>query len=403
VALAAAGCGGGDGSGSSSVLSDDEVETAVLTLDNLDGDFVESEDDDDDDDSLGCLGDLDVDDSIDAKTEHEASFEVADAGFPSVGSKVASYASTQQLDHALDRLAQALAKCDHVDETDEDDATIVLDIETDTDRVSGDVDQQVNIHATGSVSSDGFDLPLAFDFSFARVDNNLTAVFIGDLSDTGAHDALEGYTEIAVDRLVAVMAGEAPEDATGPELGGSGFDDGSEGDDSASDDGSEDSEDDSATEESFATQPLDGGTYTWENGITQTLSVERVELWGGNKPDDFCGDGSCGVADPDDTRLVLRYDVSVPADFSEPFDPYSCPGGLHVTSGNDDEAFSQIAGDFDQELGGKILPGSSKFGVNEYYIEKAYAGAEFYIESSCGDTEMSGESVVFQGPLADLG
>ena len=140
--------------------------------------------------------------------------------------------------------------------------------------------------------------------------------------------------------------------------------------------------------------PLDGGSYTWESGIQMTLTVQTVEPYG--KKDDFCGDGSCGVALPEDTRVALKYEVSVPDSYGDSFDPYSCPGELHVASGSDDDAFGLVSGDLYRSLDGSILPGTTKFGVQEFYIKQEYQGAEFYIESSCGDDSFD-ETAFFAG------
>jgi hypothetical protein len=53
-------------------------------------------------------------------------------------------------------------------------------------------------------------------------------------------------------------------------------------------------------------------------------------------------------------------------------------------------------------LEGKIFPGATKFGVDEYYIEKAYADKEFYLESYCGDPDGYEESAYFAGPIEDV-
>lgn len=131
-------------------------------------------------------------------------------------------------------------------------------------------------------------------------------------------------------------------------------------------------------------QPFDGGEYTWRStGVTMRTFVLKIEPWG--KRDDFCGNGSCGVADPDDTRFVLKYEIIVPPAYPGPFDPLHCPGSMHVASGNDDEAFGSVAGDNARGLSEDIFPGRTKFGVKEYYIEKAYVDGDFYVESTCGD------------------
>jgi hypothetical protein len=143
-----------------------------------------------------------------------------------------------------------------------------------------------------------------------------------------------------------------------------------------------------------AAQPFHKGEYTWQNGVTMRTTVIKVEPWG--ERSDFCGDGSCGVADPDDTRFVLRYEVTVPKTLPGPLDVSGCPGDLHVESGNDDEAFSDVLGDDYRAIGDKIIPGNTKFGVAEYYVEKAYIGQAFYLESACGDPTYA-EVATFRG------
>jgi hypothetical protein len=150
-------------------------------------------------------------------------------------------------------------------------------------------------------------------------------------------------------------------------------------------------------EEGPPTQPLDGGSYTWSNGVTLTLEVARQEPWGDT--DDYCGDGSCGVSNPDDLRWVLHYEVSVPEDAPRPFDPYSCPGELQIANGNDEETIINVSGDYANSLDGKILPGSTKSGDNEYSIERSALGEEFYIESSCGDPDYMESPVYFTGVI----
>ena len=281
--------------------------------------------------------------------------------------------------------------CRHIEFTDEDGATITLDVDVDNEKTTNDVDDQVNFTGTGTVSTDGFELPFGLWMAVARVDNHSTMVGVADLGDSSAQ-LLDSYTKIAVERLVAVAAGDEPPTTVADPLQGA--------DDGDGHDGGVPSEPEESLDQ-FQTLPLDGGSYTWDNGIGMKLSVERVEPWGDT--DDFCGDGSCGIANRDDTRLVLKYEVSVPESYySGPFDPYDCPGELHVSTGSDEEAFSGVAGDYDRELGGKIFPGSTKFGIDEYYIEKAYADEEFYIESTCGDPDFSGESAYFVGPIEDI-
>lgn len=387
------GCGGGsgDGEGGSSVvvLTNDQIEKALLTLDNMpDGWTTSSEDHDDDEDAPGCLANLDdVDSAADSEADAEAEFEVDDDfGLPALANSVASFKTDREVSDAMDAMRDAFSDCNHLEYTDPDDGTeIVLDFSTDDEKSTSDVDDQFNLEATGSISA-GLEFPFGLWLSVVRVDNHTTLVMISDLSDEGG-SLLDPYVQIAVDRLVAVIDGEEPVATQGPGAAGAG--------DADADTGS-DSEDADGDDDTFEELPIDGGSYTWDSsGVTMKLVVDRVEPYG--QKDDFCGDGSCGVANPDDTRVVLRYEVTVPDTAAEPFDPIMCPGLMYPTSGSEDDALHQAYGPYSKSLSGKIFPGSSKTGVVEYAVEKAYADQEFYIESSCGDTDYRGETAYFVG------
>ena len=397
--LSLAGCGGGgqgSGAGESGLLTDEQATSVLLTQANVGDAFVEApEDDEDDEGGLGCLDGLGDENSDDAPVSEERSFNAkTDFETPTVGHSIASFETTGEAEDALQRFADALQGCTEVDEVDAEGARTQLEIETNDDTDEGlDVDDQVNVTATGEIASQGFEFPIGLWFSATRVDNHISLIFLVDLGTTFG-EYREEYVKVAVDRLRAVIAEEEPTDTfVDASVEGSG----PAADDESTDESSEDAEATDGEEGGgFEQLPLNGGTYTWTNGVTMSLSVDRTEPWGDR--DDFCGDGSCGVANPDDTRVVLRYDVTVPEDASEPFDAYACPGDLNVMSGNSDEALSGVAGDYDREIDGKIFPGQSKFGLAEYYIEKDYAGGEFFIESSCGD-ELEGESAYFVGTL----
>lgn len=150
-------------------------------------------------------------------------------------------------------------------------------------------------------------------------------------------------------------------------------------------------------EDAGPAQPIDGGTYTWASGVTMALKITKIEPWGSK--DDYCGDGSCGISNPDDMRVVLHYDVSVPDGDGGAFDPSSCPGDLYLKDGGDDNSIISVSGQYAHDIDGKIFPGGSKSGDKEYSIEKDFKGAEFYFESSCGDVNMDGETAYFEGVI----
>jgi hypothetical protein len=390
----AAGCGGGDNPSSTagdaegpsevaqSVLTQEQAEQALLTLENLGDEFrVDAEEGDSGTSDMGCLSALGDVENLDAAVEAEASYEYADEmGTPAIYNSVASFEQTSEVTAAFDEVKVALESCTQVDVTDDDGLRMQLDVDVDDQKTTTDVDDQVNILASGSASADGLELPFSFGVSLARVDNNTTMVGVVGVGEFGL-ELLDGYTEIAVDRVVAVAGGQDPPEAVAAPLGYA----------------DEPIEEPQPQEENFEALPLDGGSYTWASGVQLRLSVERVEPWGSTS--DFCGDGSCGVANPDDTRFVFKYEVTVPEDFPAPFESYSCPGQLQVATGNDDEALSGVLGDYYRDLGGTVFPGSTKFGIEEYYIEKAYVGEEFYIESTCGDVDYTGETAYFVGKI----
>lgn len=143
-------------------------------------------------------------------------------------------------------------------------------------------------------------------------------------------------------------------------------------------------------------QPLDGGTYTWPNGVTMTLNIEKIEPWGDFS--DYCGDGSCGVSHPDDLRVLIGYDVSVPEDAAEPLDgDLYCPGELETVNGSTGDLVIGVAGDYASELG-TVLPGATKHGVSELSIDKSLIGQEFFLASTCGEPN-GDKTAYFRGTI----
>lgn len=370
-----------------SVLTEDQLEQVVLSGNALGPGFkkVESSEDEDDGD-LGCFNDLsdefDEADKVDAPSV-DADYEaITDFELPSLTMSAVSFDDIATANDGIDRFRDAIDGCDSVNVTDEEDVTTQLDITVEDAPYTNLVDEQLNIVAVGTVNS-GLEFPIYLGFTIARVDNNLVFLAFSDLVED-AGNATRTYATSLIERLTAVAAGDEPSDDLI----------------TVSDPGDSEglpSDDSTGAGSVFSKLPLDGGSYTWESGVKMTLTVQTVEAYG--KKDDFCGDGSCGVALPEDTRVALKYEVSVPDDLPEAFDAYGCPGELHVADGNDDDAYGLVSGDLARSLDGSILPGTTKFGVQEFYIKAEYADSEFYIESSCGDSNSS-ESAFFSGTFA---
>jgi hypothetical protein len=151
-------------------------------------------------------------------------------------------------------------------------------------------------------------------------------------------------------------------------------------------------------DEDLKSLPFDGGVFTWSNGIQVTTKVEKVGKWG--QHDDFC-DG-CLALEPDDYRFALRFTVHVPKSYGKLLDVTSCSGTLSVDDGNDDDAFTEVAGDYNKGLDGKMRPGATKYGVNEYGIKKKYVerGITFTYTNSCGDPDYeTGQVGIWNGKI----
>ena len=132
------------------------------------------------------------------------------------------------------------------------------------------------------------------------------------------------------------------------------------------------------------------------HGITLALSVKSVEPW--SNDDESCSHDSCEVATPQDVRLVLKYEVTVPDDFARSLDAMGCPGDLSVVWANHDEALTGVMVGLPQLIE-PILPGQTQSRVAEHYIAKSYVGQKFMVESACGDVDDAGERAYFVGSL----
>jgi hypothetical protein len=215
AALLLTGCGSGDGSGSSgaTVLSKDDLKDAVLTADNVGPDFVVDEDDENDDPAPGCLDALDIlDEQADEVNKAEATYAADnEVGLPSILSGAASFGSVKDATSAIDSLEDALDGCTKVTEEDDDGTSYDLDVSSDTEKTANDVDQQLNVDVTGTITSQEVDFPFNIHSSVVRVDNHLLIVATGDIEDDDI-GLVDPLTELAVSRLLSVLDDKEPTD-----------------------------------------------------------------------------------------------------------------------------------------------------------------------------------------------
>lgn len=367
---------------SQAVLSWGQAQQALLSLDNLGDDFIMNPAGAHSwAPASGCLSVLEVTDSQEASVEAAIDYVyLGGTARASIYNSVASFEQAAEITGAFDEVRAALESCRQVDITNEQGFRLQLDAEVEDRETTTHADDQINILVSGTQAYNGVAEPLRIAMSLVRVDNNTTTVSIRGGGGLG-WEQLHGYTEIAVDRLVAVAAGQSPPEVLAAPFAHS----------------YEPVEAPPAPQKGFDPQPLDGGSYTWASGVQLRLSIERVEPWG--RMGVFCEFDPCVVAKPDDTRFVFKYEVTVPEDFPSPLLIYECPGPLLAATGNDGNAFARVPGEYQRDLRETILPGSTRFGVEEYYIERAYVDEEFFIESTCGDVNYSGETAHFVGKI----
>ncbi|KHL13189.1 hypothetical protein CLV56_3215 [Mumia flava] len=355
------------------LLTDQELATALLTVDEVGPQYTETEPTGAYGGlgGSGCLTRLDAlasdDDTAPADRTARAGIEYAatrDLGTRHIISRTASYGSASAASEALGSLRDTFEGCDEVDVTDDEGTRVVATVRTDDDPALETVDEQLNVTVEGVVGPGDFPLVFGFRYSFVRLHNNLLTVAVVDLGSPaeGPHAAL---TQTAVVRLASVASGEKPP---------------------VPDDG-----DDTAN---ASVQPLDGGIYTWESGVSMRVSLVDVGPWGGQG----CDDG-CEGARPDDLRVVLRYAVAVPADGARAFDPAACPGPLKAASAEDAAAPRLVKTSDARRLETPVAPGTAASGTVVYLIDPAYADEPFFVDSTCGDPDGQ-ELASFEGTLS---
>ncbi|GEP39782.1 hypothetical protein NPS01_34450 [Nocardioides psychrotolerans] len=211
LALSLSACGGGGGeSGPSSgtgsdapvVLSQDEADGALLTLDDVGADFTELGASESDDQDLGCLSGLTELSDVDADTEAENNFELeTETSLRSVLTAVNSYADTATVVAAVEAFRASLAGCETVEVTDpESGSALALAVTVDDAPGIGETDDQIGFSGAGSISAPGTSYSYDVSFVVSRVENALSVVGLVDLAAPG-EDVLPALTETAVGRL----------------------------------------------------------------------------------------------------------------------------------------------------------------------------------------------------------
>ncbi|NYI99444.1 hypothetical protein HNR19_000143 [Nocardioides thalensis] len=223
VATTAAACGddekSGDSgdSGDSPSVTQEQLDAAALTLENFTGDDWEEvpHEDDEDNDSPGCFGDIgDSIDELDPTLESKHQFEDSTIGLPSVSHEVLYFEDEGAITEKFDEVQEGLASCTEINETSDEGITFDVTITSDEEPISDEVDDQINIVIAGTITQEGTPNNISQHVSISRIGNVLTQVGTLDLGDESEMHA--GLAQIAVDRLVAALAGEEPAETAAP-------------------------------------------------------------------------------------------------------------------------------------------------------------------------------------------
>ncbi len=201
-------------------LTQEQLEVVVLTPENLgDGWAVRPAESDEDSDAPGCCGEIEaISDDRDPLefADHDVEYGYGDTGAPQITSSASSYDDGNAVAQAFDELSAVLSSCTSVTGTDGEGNTWDMTVTSDDTAVSDATDDQVNVTASGTFAdSSGAEFELTLHQSYVRIGKNVITIGVSGFEDQSALQA--GYTQIAIDRLVAVIIDSEPSQTTGPQ------------------------------------------------------------------------------------------------------------------------------------------------------------------------------------------
>lgn len=196
------------------VLTEEQAERALLSETVMGTEFVAGEPGEESDDPApGCLSALDDLDDIGAETKAEVEFtSTSEIGLPGVEHSVFSYTEIDPISARIQEVETRLEGCDVVEDVDEDGTEYLLDVAVSTETTTAGADEQITVAATGTITSEGQEIPLGVYMSSVRVENHVSVVVYTDIPEDEAASsaAFETYVDAAAERLAAVAAGEEP-------------------------------------------------------------------------------------------------------------------------------------------------------------------------------------------------
>ena len=204
----------GDTSGT---LSADQVEQAVLSLDNLGEGWKEEDvddDEDDDEDGPGCFGEISkVTEDLDPVEKAEKKYGYGDQGLPQVNTKVSTFDDADTVAGLFDEVEKTAEGCTDITYS-EDGFDYDLDVRTLTDLDLDDIDDQFSLTASGTITSGDDSGKMYLYYTMVRVGPTVASIATTGLQDVNTEQ--QQVVKVGAARLVAVAAGEEPEATTIP-------------------------------------------------------------------------------------------------------------------------------------------------------------------------------------------
>ncbi len=199
-------------------LTADQIAQAVLQPDNMGTGWAATPSTDDGEEAApGCLADADaLAESLEKQERGGTEFAYGDSELPFVESTASAYADEAAITAVFDQVQTVIGACTTISAPDGDGNQWELALTYDEDPTYDDVDDQLHIVATGTLTqAGGSPTDITIEWTNVRVGPNVGAITTVDIvSRTTEHAA---WSQIAVDRLVDVIDGEEPEATTAPE------------------------------------------------------------------------------------------------------------------------------------------------------------------------------------------
>ena len=192
------------------VLTAGELKAGLIRLDEVGSDFRNDDPNrpDDPDSSLGCISDLGkVTKSPDNRPVRKADGAyVADSDFsyPQVFDTIRTFHTERDADRVMAGLVAALAKCHKVDRTNSHGLRIRLDVTTDQIPVGAEVTRQINVYASGHLSSSEFNIPMRAEYGLLQLRNQVMFLCFVNTADDVATEA-DAVVHLGLARLLAVL------------------------------------------------------------------------------------------------------------------------------------------------------------------------------------------------------